>query len=212
MSMLWAQNNAKITAIDLNLQSVKLTRKRFKNNKLKGVISLGDANKLKFKDNSFDYVYSWGVLHHSPNFKKSVSELLRVTKKGGEFGIMVYNRNSILFNYMIKYREGFLHLENKFNSQISLASKFTDGAKEGGNPYTWPLTCSELKKLLTPFSNKLKIKILGTDLDASLPQLIPFLGKFFPLFIKKSLAKRFGWSIWITGEKNNVRYSRYNLK
>ena len=69
MSMLWAQNNAKITAIDLNLQSVKLTRKRFKNNKLKGVISLGDANKLKFKDNSFDYVYSWGVLHHSPNFK-----------------------------------------------------------------------------------------------------------------------------------------------
>ena len=63
------------------------------------------------------------------------------------------------------------------------------------------MTCSELKKLLTPFSNKLKIKILGTDLDASLPQLIPFLGKFFPLFIKKSLAKRFGWSIWITGEK-----------
>ena len=30
MSMLWAQNNAKITAIDLNLQSVKLTRKRLK--------------------------------------------------------------------------------------------------------------------------------------------------------------------------------------
>ena len=42
---------------------------------------------------------------------------------------------------------------------------------------------------------------LGTDLDSTLPQLLPYLGKFIPLFLKKSLARRFGWSIWISGEK-----------
>ena len=201
MSMLWAKNGSDLTAIDLNPQSISLTKKRFKNNKLKGQISLGDANKLKFINESFDYVYSWGVLHHSPDFEKSISEMMRVTKKGGGFGVMVYNRNSVLFNYMIRYREGFLHLENKFNNKLSLASKFTDGAKEGGNPFTWPLTKKELIKIFEPFSNNFQIKILGTDLDATLPQLLPYVGKYMPLFLKKSLAKRFGWSIWISGEK-----------
>ena len=202
MSMLWAKNGSNLTAIDLNPQSISLTKKRFRNNKLKGKISLGDANKLKFINESFDYVYSWGVLHHSPDFEKSVSEMMRVTKAGGGFGVMVYNRNSVLFNYMIKYREGFLHLENKFNSKLSLASKFTDGAKEGGNPFTWPLTKKELIKIFQPFSNNFQIKILGTDLDATLPQLFPYVGRYMPLFLKKSLARRFGWSIWISGEKN----------
>ena len=61
MSMLWAKNGSNLTAIDLNPQSISLTKKRFKNNKLKGQLSLGDANKLNFVNESFDYVYSCNV-------------------------------------------------------------------------------------------------------------------------------------------------------
>ena len=48
----------------------------------------------------FDYAYSWGVLHHSPNLGQSLAEMMRVTKPGGEFGIMLYNRRSFLHWYM----------------------------------------------------------------------------------------------------------------
>ena len=44
MSMLWAKNGSNLTAIDLNPQSVSLTKKRFKNNKLKGIYRLEQIN------------------------------------------------------------------------------------------------------------------------------------------------------------------------
>ena len=43
---------------------------------------------LPFADASFDYVYSWGVLHHSPDLARSITELMRVLRPGGGFGVM----------------------------------------------------------------------------------------------------------------------------
>jgi ubiquinone/menaquinone biosynthesis C-methylase UbiE len=57
-------------------------------------IQVGDAEKLPFESNSFDLGYSWGVLHHSPDTEKAVSELVRVIRPGGEMKIMLYNRHS----------------------------------------------------------------------------------------------------------------------
>src|SRR6266481_7746186 len=51
--------------------------------------------KLPFADNTFDHVYSFGVIHHSPAPERIASEIHRVLKKGGTFTVMLYNRSSI---------------------------------------------------------------------------------------------------------------------
>ena len=94
MSSNWAQHGARVTAIDLNLPSLGLTAERFRLSKLTGNILQADARTLPFRSGTFDYVYSWGVLHHSPKLGVSLQELLRVLATGGGFGLMLYNRES----------------------------------------------------------------------------------------------------------------------
>ena len=50
-------------------------------------------------DNTFDVVYSFGVLHHTPDTQKAIDEVWRVLVPGGLAVIMLYNRKSL--NYYI---------------------------------------------------------------------------------------------------------------
>jgi SAM-dependent methyltransferase len=201
MAMLWAREGSNVMAVDLSPFSVAMTKRRFEIFKLPGFVQREDANNLSFDDNSFDYVYSWGVLHHSPDIERSISELFRVLKPAGEFGVMLYNRHSIMYRYMIKYIEGFLHGESYFLEPLELASRYTDGAREEGNPYTWPVTREEVTNLFSPYVSILKIKILGTELDSIFKFLLPGLGYIIPKGFKKPWARRWGWSLWIYGRK-----------
>jgi 2-polyprenyl-3-methyl-5-hydroxy-6-metoxy-1,4-benzoquinol methylase len=201
MAMNWARQGVNITAVDLNPKAVELTKKRFELYGLKGEIRVEDANELSFEDSEFDYSYSWGVLHHSPNLKQSVSEVMRVTKPGGGYGMMLYNRRSIAHWYMTEYIEGFLHFEKQFLGPLELTSRYGDGAREEGNPYTWPVTPDEIKQLVRPYSPDVQTKILGTELDGRFLILLPGLGMILPKWAKKVWARRFGWSLWVYGHK-----------
>ena len=48
-----------------------------------------NAEVLPFSDDAFDMVYSWGVLHHSPNTAGALAEVRRVLRPGGQMKIMV---------------------------------------------------------------------------------------------------------------------------
>ncbi len=50
-----------------------------------------NAEKLPFDDNTFDLVYSHGVLHHAENTLSCISEAIRVLKSGGKLKVMVYS-------------------------------------------------------------------------------------------------------------------------
>lgn len=201
MASLWARNGADVTAVDLNSTSIEQTRRRFELLGLKGTIERQDANSLSFQDGAFDYAYSWGVLHHSPNLEKSISEMFRVLKTGGEFGIMLYSRHSFQYLYHILYVEGFLHGESRFLDQRALASRYGDGHRERGNPHTWPVTKKELKKMIGPLASELGFRVLGTDLDSTFSYLFPGTSRFFPKAFKKVWARRLGWSLWASGKK-----------
>ena len=202
MLMNWAKNGANSTGIDLNATSIEQTKRRFELHDLKADIRLEDANNLSFDDHSFDYVWSWGVLHHSPNLELSIKELFRVLKPGGGFGIMLYNRKSFYQWYMTDYVEGFLHRESKFLTPLELNSRYGDGHREEGNPHTWPVTKKEGLEVLSPFSKDADVRILGTDLECVLSLMTPGVRAFIPKPIIKALARRWGWSLWFHGTKN----------
>jgi 2-polyprenyl-3-methyl-5-hydroxy-6-metoxy-1,4-benzoquinol methylase len=202
MAMNWARNGADVTAIDLNPTSIEQTRKRFALMGLNGRVEMMDSRQLALPDASFDYAYSWGVLHHSPDIGQSLKEMMRVLKPAGGFGLMVYNRHSILHLYKTLYTEGLLHYENRFLGPQEIASRYSDGARAEGNPHTWPLTKQNLRDMLGPSSKDLRIKVLGTDLDTVFHSLLPGLGMFLPTWAKKPWARRFGWSLWAHGHKD----------
>jgi SAM-dependent methyltransferase len=83
----FAKHGAIATGVDLTASHVDLARRRLDGLAL---VYQADMRKLPFADNTFDYVYSHGVLHHSDEPEKVVREMLRVLRPGGRMNIHVY--------------------------------------------------------------------------------------------------------------------------
>jgi ubiquinone/menaquinone biosynthesis C-methylase UbiE len=71
--------------------------------------AIGDAEELSFPDRYFDCVYSWGVLHHSPDTRTAVCEIWRVLKEGGSAKLMIYHKWSLV-GFMLWVRYALLSL------------------------------------------------------------------------------------------------------
>jgi len=99
----WVRAGAKAYGIDLTEEAVEHVKKRLDIYGLKAEeLRVADAENLPYSDNTFDLVYSWGVIHHTPNTIRALEEILRVTRIGGRIKVMVYNRRSLcaLFKYL----------------------------------------------------------------------------------------------------------------
>lgn len=105
----FAQAGAKLTGIDLTARAVAHTRRRLELFGFDSALSIGDAENLEFPTGAFDWVYSWGVLHHSPNTPKAISEVHRVLRPGGIAKIMIYHKWSLV-GYMLWIRYALLRL------------------------------------------------------------------------------------------------------
>jgi SAM-dependent methyltransferase len=202
MAYNWARQGARITATDLNPVAVRQTRRRFDLAGLSARIVHGDGSRLAFADASYDYVYSWGVLHHFPATQQAIDEIWRVLKPGGTVGVMLYHRGSLRHLYKTLYLEGFLHWERHFLSPLQLASRYGDGARNDGNPHTWPVTIGEVHSELFGRFADVRVRVLGGDVPRVLDACLPQLGsRLLPRAFVAACARRWGWSLWITGTK-----------
>lgn len=81
-----ARRGAIMTGIDIIEENKTVTTAHFKVNGMQVPnLIVGDAENLPFADESFDFVYSFGVIHHTPNTDKVVAEMNRVLKSGGVY-------------------------------------------------------------------------------------------------------------------------------
>lgn len=94
------RRGARWTGVDLTAESVERVRTRLT---LRGLpfdgLRQGSVLGLPFDDNSFDLVFSHGVLHHVPEIRQAEKEIHRVLRPGGELVIMMYARWSL--NYLV---------------------------------------------------------------------------------------------------------------
>jgi len=97
LSVALARNGADVTAVDLTENATKMARKNSILNKLNIKVVRSDAENMAFGDESFDYVMSWGVLHHTENTEKAFDEVSRILKPNGRGLIMVYHKSSIFY-------------------------------------------------------------------------------------------------------------------
>ena len=96
----FAKAGAIYTGLDLTPHSIELAQERFRLFDASGTFVVANAEELPFPDESFDHVYSFGVIHHAPQPEKIARQIHRVLRKGGTFTVMLYNRNSI--NYYVE--------------------------------------------------------------------------------------------------------------
>ena len=90
----WVRHGAVATGVDLTERGVSLTRERLALEGLSADVRQADAENLPFADETFDIVYSNGVLHVPPDPASAIAEAHRVLKKGGTFVGLIYNPNS----------------------------------------------------------------------------------------------------------------------
>jgi SAM-dependent methyltransferase len=64
----------------------------------------GDVFSLPFAPASFDYIYSLGVLHHTPNCEKAFKRLPRLLKPGGTIILWVYSSYNRWYRMSDLYR------------------------------------------------------------------------------------------------------------
>jgi 2-polyprenyl-3-methyl-5-hydroxy-6-metoxy-1,4-benzoquinol methylase len=94
-SQLIAQAGARLTSIDLTPRAVGLTQERLNLKGIQSDVRVMDAENMEFEENEFDFVWWWGVIHHSAQTERIVSEVFRVLKPTGEFRSMVYHKRSL---------------------------------------------------------------------------------------------------------------------
>ena len=94
----FARAGAIVTAVDLSDESLKLARRRAETLNLKDKISFYQANAEELSTviavEPYDLVYSFGVIHHTPDPRRAVAELKRYMTPSSELRMMLYARNS----------------------------------------------------------------------------------------------------------------------
>ena len=142
----WAKAGPRsLAGIDLTPAGIEYTRQRLQVYGFSSHLQVGDAENLPFPDESFDIVYSWGVLHHSPDTARAVREVLRVLRPQGVARIMIYHKYSIV-GYMLWLRYGLL----KGRPLRSLTSIYAEHLE---SPGTKAYSIKEATQLFQGFSS-----------------------------------------------------------
>lgn len=219
----FAKAGANYTGTDLTDAAVDLARRRFELFELPGTFRIADAEHLDFADNSFDLVYSHGVVHHTPDTAGAVREIHRVLRPGGRAVIMIYHRDS--YNYRVNIsllRRAGVHLL-RFEAGVKLVHLLTGEAEVAlreharlllaepaylgsdeflsqntdgaGNPLARVYSRSEALGLFQDFA---KVELRTYFLNK---RWLPLLGQILPRSLESRVASRWGWHLWVYATK-----------
>src|SRR4030042_1737535 len=137
----FARNGASVISTDLTRTGAELTRDILRESSLPAMVMQSDAKALPFKDNTFDCVYSFGVLHHFPEIEAALAGIPRGLKPGGRVMVMLYHRDSLLYAYSIIYWRGIKEGLLKHLTPEQIVSRYSE--RNEGCPYTHAYTRSE---------------------------------------------------------------------
>ncbi len=190
----WVRAGAKAYGIDITEEAVEHAKQRLSLFNLKAEeVKVSDAENIPYEDNTFDLVYSWGVIHHSPNTERALAEIIRVTVPQGRIKLMIYNRHSIYAFYKyLKYGffrgRPFRSLKDiMFYHQESIATK--------------AYSIKEIKKILENYPVRI-INIYAPATNYDLKWGLPILLRAVSRVLAFVLGyEKIGWFIMIDLEK-----------
>ncbi|TSC59876.1 MAG: methylase involved in ubiquinone/menaquinone biosynthesi [Parcubacteria group bacterium LiPW_15] len=197
-AQLLAASAKSFAGIDLTDYAVKSTTERLKIFNLNGSIQKMDAEKMTFPDKSFDYVWSWGVIHHSSSTEQVLREIKRVLRPGGRAIIMVYHRG--WWNYYITVFVRSLFRGELFKRSIAENIQlYTDGAlARYYTPAEWRRLCGKMFEIE-------KIEVMGPKSDVVLlpsGRLKNLFAKLIPDSVNRFFTRRLSMGTFLVSHLN----------
>jgi ubiquinone/menaquinone biosynthesis C-methylase UbiE len=168
-----------VTAVDLTNSAIRVARKFAEQRGVAIDFRLGNAEGLDFPDESFDAVYSFGVLHHTPDIDRAVAEVRRVLRPGGTAYVMLYHRDSLV---------------NLVHKVLRM-------------PYESPRDRKDHCPVVYTFSRREARRLFGDFAHVSIRAAYPFthgfgpLGSRTPLWFRRALGRVIGWHLTITAKR-----------
>lgn len=194
----WARSHPRsLAGIDLTQRAIDFTAERLRASGFRPELRVADAEALPFPDCSFDLVYSWGVLHHSPNTAQAISEAHRVLRPGGRARVMIYHSPSLV-GILLWLRYG-------VRRGLGLRESY---ARYLESPGTKAYSAAEARELFSAFSSvKMQVKLsFGDLLEGEVGQrhsgmLLRTLKAVWPRTILRIFAQRLGTMLLIEAVK-----------
>lgn len=183
---------AEYSGIDITPENVVRTKNHMAAYGFEPDVSEGDAENLGYKDDSFDIVYSNGVLHHTPDMPQAFREAYRVLKPGGAFYVIVYHRNSIY--YRLSNPISALLRGRTPKKQIRYIEANDPNLLPIVNVYSRSELCSILKNTGFEVEDVSVRKLTATEFPLS-SVLAPVYRLIFRPPLLEWLGQRFGWYI-----------------
>jgi ubiquinone/menaquinone biosynthesis C-methylase UbiE len=189
----FASHGARVTDLDLSGGHLALARENFALRQLDGAFVHHDAETLPFDDDSFDLVYSNGVLHHTPNTNQVVSEIRRVLRPGGRAIVMMYAENSLHYWRNLVWAIGIKGDNLSRLSMGEIMSRAVERAERGGaRPLVKVYTRKRLRRLFEGF----------TDIEIVQRQLLrPEVPRLLSRIPASRLASMMGWNLIVKALK-----------
>ena len=142
----FARAGAELTVVELSEASLDICRQRFETYGLDATFVSANAENLRrfLPVQTFDLIYSFGVLHHSPDPGRALEELTHYAGPGSEIRLMLYAKLSwkVLSILVRRGRGAFWKLDE-------LVARYSEA--EEYSPVTHCYTRRELLRLLDRF-------------------------------------------------------------
>jgi len=199
----FARAGANVTTVDLSGKSIELARKRAAVFGLEEQIRFfpGNAEQLSsfVPVESYDLIYSFGVIHHTPHPGAVLEQLRRYARSGAIIKVMVYHRRSYKVGWILM-TEG----KGRFWKLPELVAKNSEA--QTGCPVTYTYTRHEGRQLLERHG----FRVTDVRVEHIFPYRIPdyvqyrYVREWYfrwmprPLFTR--LERLFGWHLLLTGE------------
>lgn len=191
------------TGIDITPENIERTRTHLGFFGLDGEILEADAENLPYTGGGeFDIVYSNGVLHHTPDMKKSFSEAYRILKNNGEFYVILYHKNSIFHWFTLFFVNHILllgFLKMSFKERVARIEFTTSNDLPLVNVYSK----QEVKNIMQEVGfevESVKVRKLVKEDMPYLP-IVREIWKLIPQKVYDSVGKYFGWYVIAKGIK-----------
>lgn len=203
-SINFVRSGANLTATDVSSNSLIICQDRFDVYNLEAEFWYSDVEELSIvvPVKTYDLIYSFGVLHHTPNPENAFNEIKMFMDENSELRFMVYNKASIKILQMLN--DG----GNKFSDIDDMISMYSEA--QSGCPVTHSYTSDGIKTLL----GDLGYDVLSVETDHIFKYDVPNYVKYkyvidstwknISIASFRELEKSFGWHLLVKAKLKEV--------